>query len=94
MLKRTLLFLLVLAAVALLAMAPLNLTSAVENTHKAQATVQVTLVLPTPGPTLAPSAPPTDDFSQSTLIIMGLLFIMLFVIVLGGALLVSNRRES
>ena len=94
MLKRTLLYILIFTTLALLAMAPLNITSASENTHKAQTTVQVTVVLPTPGPTLAPSAPATGGVSQSTLIIVGLMIILLFVIIIGAAMLVSSRRET
>ena len=94
MLKRTLLYILVLTTLALLAMAPLNLTSASDNTHKAQATVQVTVIVATPGPTLAPFAPAAGGVSQSTLIIIGLLVIILFVIVIGGAILISSRRAS
>ena len=93
MLKRTIIYILVLTSLALLAMAPLNLTSATENTHKAQTTVEVTVIVP--GPTLlAPSAPATGEISQSTLIIIGFLVIILIVIVIGGAILASNRREA
>lgn len=94
MLKRTMLYIFVLSTLALLAMGPLNLTSASENTHKAQATVEVTVIVETPGPTLAPSAPATGEISQSTLIIIGLLVIILLVIVIGGAILINSRRES
>jgi hypothetical protein len=74
-------------------MAPLTLTSAAENTHKAQTTVEVTVIVP--GPTiLAPPAPEASEIPQSTLIIIGLLFLILVIIIVGAAIITSNRRES
>jgi hypothetical protein len=87
MLKRIILFAFVLSTLAVVALAPMNVSSAPENTVALQETVVVTIeVGPTASSGGAPSGMPT-----STMIIIGLLVVLGIAVVIGGMALVSRR---
>ena len=98
MLKRIILFAFILSTLVLIALAPMNITSASEeNTAKLQATVVVPpeLVLPTPASGPAPVVVvTTGGMPTSTMIIVGLLVLLGFAVVIGGAALMSRRGRE
>ena len=92
MLKRIILFAFLLTMLGLLAFAPMNMNQAPETNAKYQATVIATVVVASP---VIPGAtsPAVDDMSSSMIIIIGLLIVLGIGVVVGGAALMSRRRE-
>jgi hypothetical protein len=93
MLKRIFILVFILSAVGLLAMGPMSVSAASENTQKLQATeppvVGITLDIEigeTPSPDSGGGLP------LSTLIIFGLIAVLGVAVVIGGMALLSRRQ--
>ena len=97
MFKRIAVLVFILSAFALLALAPMNVSSAAANAHKLQTTVEsspvvgVTVVV---GATSAPGTIPATGggLPMSTLIIFGLLAIIGIAVVIGGIAMVNRNQ--
>ena len=88
MLKRIIVYALVLSTLVLIALAPMNVSGSAENSAKLQETLVVTIgvVTATPAGTI-----PVTGFPASTTIILGLLVLLGLAVVLGGIALMSRR---
>ncbi len=93
MLKRSILFAFVLCTLFLVALAPMNLNQAPENTAKLQATVIVPPVVATVVAPIIPSgsSAPITAMPMSPIIIIGLLVVLGLAVVIGGMALMSRR---
>ena len=103
MLKRIILFAFIFSALALIALTPMNTTSASENTARLQATVitppeQVSTPVSgsgmgMPNATGMPNygMPNSNGMPNSTIIIIGLLIVLGIAVIVGGMAL-ANRR--
>ena len=92
MLKRIILFVFMLSALALIALAPMQAgPTGVHGAKLQEATVVVTVVIDTPPPA-ARSAPPAGALSASTMIIFGLLVVLGLAVVIGGMALMRPRE--
>jgi hypothetical protein len=88
MLKRIILFAFVLSTLAVIALAPMNLSSAPDNSVNLQETVAVTIEV---GPTASSGGGAPAGMPTSTMIIVGLLVILGIAVVIGGMALMSRR---
>jgi len=92
MLKRIILFVFILSALALIALAPMQANPTGQNSARLQdATVVVTVMVDTPAPT-ASSAPAAGALPVSTMIIFGLLVVLGLAVVIGGMALMRPRE--
>jgi hypothetical protein len=91
MLKRIILSIFVLSALALIMHAPIKVDAAPENTAKLQETLVVTIAVVTAMPTDS-SMPPAASLPMSTMIIFGLLVVLGLAVIVGGMALMRPRE--
>ncbi len=89
MLKRVILFTFVLSTLALLALAPFNVSPASDHSAKLQETLVVTVAVVTATP--GAGGIPVTGMPASTMIIVALLVILGIAVVIGGFALMSRR---
>lgn len=96
MLKRTVIFSVILATLAMFVLVPMNVAADSEYMPEAQTTVEVTVSVQTAAPadeTPAPGIPVTGGgFAMTTIIILGLLGLLGVAIIIGGAALLNRRQ--
>jgi hypothetical protein len=96
MLKRIILFMFVLSALLLIALAPMNVSPDPGSIAKLQETVVVTVAVVTAAPTVAvpadSSTPAGGGLPISTMTIFGLLVVLGLAVIIGGMALMRPRQ--
>ncbi len=90
MLKRIILFAFVLSTLSVIALAPMNVSPAPDNTANQQETVVVTVGVVT-STASGSGTSPVAGMPMTTMIIVGLLVILGIAVVIGGMALISRR---